>query len=189
MVRHAITATRHLVEEDERRRVAVRPALLRAIGRMPAHSAREMLSGQRWLEEDAGWPDAAIHALRFDDDPQFEFDNDRDREVFLQRLGRRSLDMTQTEALNNVLIETCRNDHQKSLVAADVLAELGRPDGAVQVIAKYRDAVPDTFEMHDLRQFLDMAELAFETEAAIALADTDARRKVSARLQQWRDAQ
>ena len=159
IVRRAITATRHLVEEDERRRDAVRPALLRAIGRMPAHSAREMLSGQRWLEEDAGWPDAAIHALRLDDDPQFEFDNDLYRELLLERLGRRRLDMTQIEALKGVLLETCRNDHQKSLVAADALAELGSPDGAAQVIAKYRDTVPDTIEMRDLRQFLDMAEL------------------------------
>lgn len=187
VVRHAMTAARHLVDEDERARGGVRPALLRAIGRMPAHNAREMLSRQRWLEEDEGWPDAAIHALRLDDDLQFEIDHDRD--ALLERLARRRLDMAQIAALKGVLLGTCGNDHHESLIAADVLAEIGSPDAAAEVIAAYLETIPDTIEMRDLRRYLTLAALRFQTEAAIALADTDARYDVRAQLQQWRDTQ
>lgn len=187
IVRNAMIAARHLVEEDERARRSVRPALLRAIGRMPAHNARDMLSGQQWLDEDEGWPDAVIHALRLDDDPGFEIDHDR--EALLRRLARRRLDVTQIEALKDVLLEWCSSDHHHSLIAADVLAELGSPDAAAQVVAAHLQAIPDTIEMRDRRQYLTLAALRYETEAAIALADTNARHDVRTRIQQWRDAQ
>ena len=189
MVRAAIYASRRLAREDQEMLGAVRSAVLRIIERMPATAARETLCSQRWLEEHPGWIDSAIQALRLDDDLRFESPDDRNRDGLLERLGRRRLGDQQFEALAEVQLEMSRRDRWWSLVAADVFGELGQPELGANMVAAHRDTVLDTIEKRDLRRFLDLVQLAFETEAAIAAADRDKRGEISDRLDRWQDSQ
>lgn len=189
LVRDAIHAARHLANEEQEKLNAVRSATLKIAERMPAHEARRLLCRQRWLEDHPEWTQAAIHALRPDDDLQYEHLGDRDREDLLKRLGHKQLSDSQVDALAVVLVQTSRRDHKRWLQAADVFAELGHPNLSADTIATYQDEVPDTIEMSELRRHLGLTQLAFETEAAIAATDSDTRRSIRDQLEQWSDAQ
>lgn len=185
LVLDAIHAARHLANADQEKLGAVRSATLKIAERMPAHEARQLLCRQRWLEDHTEWAQAAIQALRRDDDLQYEHLGDRDREDLLRLLGNRRLSDSQVDALAVVLLDTSRLDHRRWLLAADVLAELGRPELSADMITAYLSEVSDTIEMSELRRHLDLLILAFETEAAIAAADVDMRRDIRGRLDQW----
>lgn len=189
VVGSAIRSARRLAGEDPEMLGAVRAVVLRITRRMPASSARKLLSGQRWLEMHGDWADATIHALRIDEDARFELPDDYDRERLLERLGRRRVGPQQIDALVDVLHATGSRDRWRSLRAADVLGELGRPDLGAQALAAYRDTVPDTIEMREQRRFLELAEIAFRAETAIASADGDTRQEIVERLDRWHGGQ
>ena len=189
VVGSAVRSARRLAGEDPEMLSAVCAVVLRITRRMPASSARKLLSGQRWLEIHGDWADATIHALRIDEDARFEHPDDYDRERLLERLGRRHLGPQQIDELVNVLQATGGRDRWRSLRAADVLGELGRPDLGAQALAAYRDTVPDTIEMREQRRFLELAEIAFGAETAIASADSDTRQEIVERLDRWHGGQ
>ena len=181
----AISSVRSLASEDPKMLSAACSAVLRICRRMPANDARKVLRDQRWLEMHGDWADTTIHALRLDEDARFEFHDDYDREELLKRLGRRRLELQQIDTLVDVLQETSSGDRWRSLRAADVLGELGRPDLGAQAVAAYRDTVPDTIEMREHRRFMELARFAFEVEAAVACADGDTRKDIVERLDRW----
>lgn len=184
MVQDALSAAYRLSGGDDELAEMVRSIALEVIKLMPAYNARETLHWHRWLESDDRWADTAIHALRLDTDLQYEHLGDDDKEAVLERLGRCRLTERQIEALADVEIEAGKYDRRRSLLGADALGELGRPDLSVKVLSAFLAAVPETIEKRGLRRSVELTLLAHRLEAAIGAGDADDRRETVARLEE-----
>lgn len=184
MVQDALGAAYRLSGADDELAELVRSIALEVIKLMPAYNARETLYWHRWLESHDRWADTAIHSLRVDSDPQYEHLGDDDKEAVLARLGRRRLAERQIEALAEVEMEAGKYDHRRSLLGADVLSEVWRPDLSVKIVNAFLATVPETTEKRGLRRLVELTLLAYRLEAAIQFGDTDARREAVTRLEE-----
>ncbi|MGH9025173.1 MAG: hypothetical protein ACRDWD_03510, partial [Acidimicrobiia bacterium] len=188
MVQDALGAAYLLSRDDNELAEPVRSIALEVIKLMPAYNARETLHRNRWLEGSDTWVDTAIHSLRLDVDWQYEHLGDDDKEAVLAQLARRRLTDRQIDALAEVEAEAGKYDRRRSLLAADVLSEVGRPDLSVKVIDAFLATVPDTVEKRGLRTSVELTLLVYRLEAAIQSGDTDARRETVERLEELCDA-
>jgi hypothetical protein len=182
MVRDALSAAHRLSRDDSEWSKAVRSVALDVIKLMPAFNARETLRRNRWLGSDEKWIDTAIHSLRPDTDAQYEHLGDDDKESILGRLGRCHLLDRQLEVLAATELEAGKYDRRRSLLGADVLSEVGRPDLSANVVRACLAVVPETIEKRGMRRAIELTLLAYRLEAAILADDADARREVVARL-------
>lgn len=184
MVQDALSAAYRLSREDDELAQPVRSIALEVIKLMPAYNARETLHWSRWLESHDRWVDTAIHSLRLDTDWQYEHLGDDDKEAVLAELGRRRLQDRQIDDLAAVEMEAAKLDRRRSLLGADVLSEVGRPDLSAKLVDAFLAAVPDTIEMRGLRRAVELTRLAYQLEATIHAGDTDARRETVMRLEE-----
>lgn len=184
MVQDALNAAYRLSEADQELAELVRSIALEVVKLMPAYNARDTLHWHRWLESHDRWPDTAIHSLRMDTDLQYEHLGDDDKEALLARLGRRQLAERQIDALAEVEIEAGKFDRGRSLLGADALTELGRPDLSVKVVNEYLAAVPETIEKRALRRSVELTLLAYRLERAIQAGDAGDRVETTARLEE-----
>lgn len=186
MVQDALTAAYRLSRDDQEQEwaEAVRSAALEVVKLMPAYNARETLRWHRWLENHGKWIDTAIHSLRLDSDMQYEHLGDDDKEALLAQLGRRPLLDRQIDALAAVESEAAKFGRRRSLLGADVLSEIGRPDLSTNVIEAFLVTVPDTIEKRRLRRSMALTLLAYQLEAAINSGDSDARRGIVQRVEE-----
>ena len=182
IVQDALSAAYFLVVGDEEMLEYTCATALEIVKRMPAHSARKALWRHRWLEPHHNWADAAIHAVRLDDDLQYEYPEDRDKELLLQKLGRCRLSTPQVETLAAGELEAGRHDRRRAFLAADLFGELGRPDLSAGVIAAHLESVPDTIEKRSLRQSIELPQLVYRFEEAIASRDPDTRDEILERV-------
>ncbi|MCY3568183.1 MAG: hypothetical protein OXH38_06115, partial [Chloroflexi bacterium] len=182
IVQDALSAAYCLVVDDEQMLEITRAAALQIVKRMPAHSARKALWRHPWLEPHHNWADAAIHAVGLDDDLRYEQAEDRDKELLLEKLGRCRLSTAQIEALAAGELEASRHDRRRAFLAADLFGELGRPDLSARVIAEHLESVPDTIEKRSLRQFIELPQLVYRFEEAIASRDPDTRYEILERV-------
>ncbi|MXZ51907.1 MAG: hypothetical protein F4Z34_01815 [Acidimicrobiaceae bacterium] len=183
IVQDALSAAYCLVVDDEQMLELTRAAALQIVKRMPAHSARKALWRHPWLEPHHNWADAAIHAVRLDDDLRYEHPEDRDKELLLEKLGRCRLSTAQIETLAAGELEASRHDRRRAFLAADLFGELGRPDLSARVIAEHLESVPNTIEKRSLRQFIELPQLVYRFEEAIASRDPDTRDEILERVQ------
>jgi hypothetical protein len=182
MVQDALTAAYRLSRDDDEWAEPVRSAALEVVKLMPAYNARETLHWNRWLERHDTWVDAAIHSLRLDSEWQYEHLGDDDKEALLAELGRRRLQDRQIDALAAVELDAAKFDRHRSLLGADVLSEVGRPDLSTHVVGAFLATVPDTIEKRGLRRSVELTLLAYQLEAVIDSGDSDARRETLDRL-------
>ena len=182
MVEDALAAAYHLVVNDEEMLEYTCAAALEIVRRMPAHSARKVLWRHSWLEPHPNWADAAIHAVRLDDDLQYEYPEDRNKESLLEKLGRCRLSTPQIEALAAGELEAGKRDRRRSFFAADLFGELGRPDLSTRVIGVHLQSVPDTIEKRSLRQSIELPQLVYRFEEAIVSRDPDTRDEILERV-------
>lgn len=183
MVQDALGAALRLARGDDELMEVVRSAALEIVKLMPAHSARDSLRWQRSLEDHHNWVDVAIHSLRADDNLQYEHLGDDEKEALLAKLGRRRLLARQIEALAEREVEASRLDRRRSLLAADVFGELGRPDLSARMIRAYLDEVQNTIEKRGLRRSGELTLLRFELESAVASGDGQARANIVDRVE------
>ena len=175
LVEDALSAALRLARPDEELLASVAKSALQGIDMMPPYSARRVLQWHSALQEQEGWADAAIRALRPDDDLQYEslsWEGD-DGEGLLAELACRSLSSRQIESLANTAIEAGRTSHARCLYSADALAELGRPDLSAEVFRARLGEIPDTIECRWQRRSLGLVVLRFELEDAIASGDRE----------------
>ena len=99
MVQDALRAANRLSRDDAEWHSLVRSMALGITRRMPAHTARDTLAWNRWLAEDDKWAEAAIDALRSDEDAQYEYLGDDDKTWLLAALGNSHLTAEQKAAL------------------------------------------------------------------------------------------
>ena len=184
MVQDALAAAHQLVRDDENLLDPTRAAALRIVKLMPAHNAWKALCCHGWLELHDNWADAAIHALRFDDDRQYEHLGDDDKESLLEKLGHRRLAPHQIDALVVGELEASKLDWRRSLLAAELFSELARPDLSVQMIGAHLQSVPDTIEMQPTRRSMEQILLVYGFEEAIASRQDDARLEVLNRVEE-----
>ena len=183
-VQDALAAAHHLVRDDEQLLDSTRALALEIIKLMPAYNARETLCRHGWLELNDNWADAAIHALRIDDDPQYEHLGDDDKESLLEKLGRRRLAAHQIDALATGEFEAGKLNWRRSLLAAELFSELGRPDLSVRMIGGHLESVPDTIERRPTRRSMEKMMLVYSLEQAIASRQDDARREILNRVEE-----
>lgn len=184
LVDDAVRAVHHLASEDDQWLGYIRVAVLEIIGLMPAFNARKALRRRMWLEPDANWSDTAIHALRVDENPQYEHLGDDDKEVLLRKLGQRRLTSPQIEMLTTGELDASKRNWRRSLLAAEMFSELGRPDISAQVIQAHLLSVPDTIEKQPRRRSIEEVLLVYRCEEAIASGRSDARREVVDRAEE-----
>ena len=184
MVQDAFTAVHHLVGHDERWLGPTRAAVLGIVKLMPAYNARQTMLRHGWLEPHDDWPDAAIHALRVDDDPGYEHLGDEDKEALLKKLGRRRLAPHQIDTLAAGELEASKFDWRRSLLAAELFSELGRPDLSVRIIGAHLESVPNTIEQQATRRSMEKVQLVYGFEEAVALRQRDAQREVLERVEE-----
>jgi hypothetical protein len=184
LVQDALAAAHQLVQDDEQWLDPTRAGALEIVMLMPAHNARETLRWHGWLELHDNWADVAIHALQPDDDWQYENLGDRDKESLLEKLGRCNLLAHQIDALVAGEREASKLDRRRSLLAADLFSELGRPDLSVQMISAHLESVPDTLEKQPMRQSIELTLLAYSSEEAIALQQSNLRHEVLSRVEE-----
>ena len=120
MVQDALSAVYRLARDDEPWLDHTRAAALDIVKLMPAYNARQALSGHQWLMLHNNWADAAIHALRSDDDPQYEHLGDRDKEWLLAKVGRSRLAAHQIDALVVGERRAGEHDWRRSLLSAAI---------------------------------------------------------------------
>ena len=183
MVQDALAAAHHLAQDDEHLLDPTRAVALEIVKRMPAYNARDTLCGHGWLELQDNWADAAIHALRIDDDPQYEHLGTDDRESLLEKLGRRRLAAHQIDTLATGELEASKQNWRRSLLAAELFSELARPDLSVRMIDAHLASVPDTIEQQSARRSMEMVLHVYGLEEAIALRQDDARREIISRVE------
>ena len=184
IVRDAFAAVHNLVGDDEGWLDLTRAAVLEIVQLMPTSTARETLLGHGWLEPHDSWPDAAIHALRLDDDLRFEHPDDGDIETLLEKIGRRRLITQQIDTLAAGELQASKFDWRRSLLAAELFSEIGRPDLSVQMIGAHLESVPDTIEQQATRRAMQRVRLVYCFEEAVLLRSQDSQRDV---LQQVED--
>ncbi len=184
MVQHALLAAYRLSRDDDEWAESVGSVALEVVKLMPAYNARDTLHWNRWLESNDRWIDAAIHSLRLDDDWRYEHLGDDDKEALLAKLGRRRLQDRQIDALAAVEMEAGKFDRRRSLLGADALSEVGRPDLSMNLVGAFLATVPDTIEKRELRRSVELTLLAYQLEATINSGDTDARRATIERLEE-----
>ena len=184
LVQDALGATHHLVRDDEHWLDTTRAEVLKIVNLMPAHNARDTLCRHEWLELHDNWADAAIHALRIDDDPQYENLGDDDKESLLEKLGRRRLAAHQIDALVAGERAASKLDWRRSLLAAELFSELGRPDLSARMIGAHLESVPDTIEKQSMRRSMEQIQLVHGFEEAIASRQDDARREFLDRVEE-----
>lgn len=189
MVQDALSAAYRLSCEDTELAEPVRSVALEVIKLMPAYNARETLHRHRWLASHDRWVDTAIHSLRLDSDWQYEHLGDDDKEAVLAELGRCRLTDRQIDALAESETEAGKLDRRRSLLGADVLSEVGRPDLSVKVVDSFLATVPDTIEKRGLRRSVELTRLAYRLESAIRAGDVSVRRETVARLEELCDAE
>ena len=178
LVRDAFAAVHHLVGDDERWLPPTRAAVLEIVKLMPAYDARETLLRHGWLEPHDNWPDAAIHALRLDDTLGLEHLGDSDTETLLEKLGRRRLVTGQIDTLAAGELEVSKFDWRRSLLAAELFSEIGRPDLSVRMIGAHLESVPNTIEQQATRRAMEQVRLVYGFEEAVLLRSHDTRREV-----------
>lgn len=183
LVQDALSAAHHLVTGDAQWLDVAQTAALEIVKLMPAYEARETLRWSQWLESHDNWPDAAIHSLRVDENPQYEHLGDENKEALLDKLGRRRLTSHQIDTLAIGELEAVKSDWQRSLLAADLFSEHGRPDLSVGMIGAHLEGVPDTIERRARRQSIERVLLAYRFEEAIASQRPSARRAVLERIE------
>ena len=184
MVQDALAAVHHLARHDEPWLDRTRAAALDIVKVMPAYNAREALTGRQWLELHDDWADAAIHAMRPDDNPQYEHLGDRDKEWLLARLGRSRLAAHQIDALAAGERETGKHDWRRSLLAAELFSELRRPDLAAGIIESHLESVPDTIEQQRTRRSIELILHVYRFEEAVASRRHQARREILNRVEE-----
>ena len=184
MVQDALVAVHHLAQDDEHLLSSTREIALEVVKRMPAHNARETLCRHRWLESHNNWTDVAIHALRLDDNPQYENLGNDDKESLLEKLGRRRLAAHQIEALVTGELTAGKLNWRRSLLAAELFSELGRPDLSVRMIGAHLESVPDTIERQPTRRSMEKMMLTYSLEEVIASRHDDARRQILYRIEE-----
>ena len=182
MVQDALSAAYCLVVDDERLLESTRAVAVEIVKHMPARSARSALWRHPWLEPHHSWADAAIHAVRLDDDLRYEHPEDRDRKLLFETLGRCRLATPQIETLAAGELEASKHDRQRSLLAADLFGELGRLDLSVRVIGAHLQSVPDTTEKQPLRRSIELSQLAYRFEEAVASREPDKRHEILERV-------
>ena len=182
MVQDALSSAYHLVVDDQQMLELTRATALEIVKRMPAHSARKALWRHPWLEPHHNWADAAIHAVRLDDNPQYEYPEDRNKELLLEKLGRRHLSTPQIETLAAGELAAGKHDRRRSFLAADLFGELGRPDLSARVIGAHLESVPNTIEKQSLRQSIELPQLVYRFEEAIASREPDTRDEILERV-------
>ena len=182
MVQDALGAAHHLVLDDEPMLEYASTTALEIVKRMPAHSARKALWQHPWLEPHPSWDDAAIQAVRLDDNLQYEYPEDRNKDLLLEKLGRRSLATPQIETLAAGELVAGKHDRRRSFLAADLFSELGRPDLSARVIGAHLESVPDTIEKRSLRQSIEVPQLAYRFEEAVASRDPGTRDEILERV-------
>lgn len=175
LVRSALVTALQLSEDDQELLTLIRKKALLVVNSMPAFNARETLLSISSLKQGSGWVDAVIKALRTDDDPMFEGINDNARDELLVQLAQRRLSEDQVESLMASDFVVRSTDPHRSLVAADLLAELGRFDLGAQIIRSALQEMPDTIEQNLLRRQLSLYLCVFELEEAIAAGDSERR--------------
>ena len=184
LVQDALWAAHRLVRDDQHLLGPTRAEALEIVKLMPAYNARKTLRGNGWLELHDNWADAAIHALRIDDDRQYENLGDDDKESLLEKLGHRRLITHQIDALAAVELESSKLDWRRSLLAAELFSELGRPDLSARMIGAHLESVPDTIEKQPTRRSMEQILLVYSFEEAIALGQDNARREVLNRVEE-----
>ena len=187
MVQDALAAVYRLARDDEPWLDHTRAAALGIVKLMPAYNARQALRGHQWLMLHDNWADAAIHALRPDDNPQYEHLGDRDKEWLLAKLGRSRLAAHQVDAL--VVGERGAGEHdwRRSLLSADLFSELGRPDLAAGMIESHLDSVPDTIEKQRTRRSMELILHVHGFEEAVASRQHDTRSAILSRVEELCD--
>ena len=184
MVQDALAAVYRLARDDEPWLDHIRAAALDIVKLMPAYNARQALRGHQWLELHDNWADAAIHALRPDDDPQYEHFGDSDKEWLLAKLGRSRLAAHQVDALAVGEREAGKHNWRRSLLAAELFSELGRPDLAARMIESHLDSVPDTIEKQRTRRSMELMLHVYGFEEAVASRQHDARSEILSRVEE-----
>ena len=184
MVQDALTAAYHLVRDDERWLETTRAVVLEVVKLMPAYNALQTLLRHGWLESHNNWPDAAIHALRPDADPGYEHLGDEDKEALLEKLGRCRLASHQIDTLAVGELEASKFDWRRSLLAAELFSELGRPDLSVRMIGAHLESVPNTIETQSTRRSMEKVRLVYGFEEAVALRRHDAQHEVLERVEE-----
>ncbi|MDE0268388.1 MAG: hypothetical protein OXI96_05040 [Acidimicrobiaceae bacterium] len=175
LVRSALITALRLAEDDQRLVTLVRKKALLVINSMPAANAREVLLSISSLKQESGWVDAAIKALRTDDDLRFEDADDNARDDLLVQLTQRELSESQAESLMASDFVVRSTSPRRSLIAADLFAELDRFDLAAQIIRSALREMPDTIEQRLLQRRLSLYLCVFELEEAIATGDGERR--------------
>ncbi|MFN3254287.1 MAG: hypothetical protein ACE37B_01200 [Ilumatobacter sp.] len=183
MVQDALRAARRLSRDDAEWESIVRRAVLGITRKMPAHSARNVLSRNRWLAGDDEWADAAIDALRPDEDPQYEYLGDDDKEWLLAELGTSRLNEAQVEMLAAREVDAASIDLRRATLGADSLGELARPDLSAGVIQAFLDTIPETIEKRPMRAAVELELIAYKVEVAASTGDVDARQALHERVE------
>lgn len=183
MVQDALASAHHFAQDDEQLLDPTRAVALEVVKRMPAYNARDTLCRHGWLELHDNWADAAIHALRIDDDPQYENLGDDDKELLLEKLGRCRLAAHQIDTLATGELEASKQNWRRSLLAAELFSELARPDLSVRMIDAHLESVPDTIEKQSTRRSMEMVLHVYGLEEAIVLRQEDARREILSRVE------
>ena len=184
-VRDALIAAHRLVRDDVHGLDPTRATALEIVKLMPAYSARETLYKHEWLEQHNNWADTAIHALRLDDDMQYEgMDYDSYTKSLYEKLGRCRLAEHQIAALTAGQREASKLYQQRSFFAADLFCEYGRPDISVQMIGAHLESVPDTIEKQPIRKWLETRRLVYSFEEAITSRRDDKRHDILNRVEE-----
>lgn len=187
LVEDSIRTALRIARSDDGLLSVVMRESLETIRLLPASYGRETLRRFPLLQDEDSWTDVAILALRAEDDPRFEsIDGHLEREL-LQELGQRDLSDSQTETLVLNEIAVCRGNLPRSLLAADVLSEAGRPDLSVQLVRARLEEIPDTIEKQYVRSQLEIVLLQYECERAIAAEDRSTRSNILSRVQRLCD--
>ena len=186
MVQDALAAVYRLARDDEPWLDRTRAAALDIVKLVPAYNARQALRRHQWLELHDNWADAAIHALRPDDDPQYEHLGDSDKEWLLANLGRSRLAAHQIDALAVGEREAGKHSWRRSLLFAELFSELGRPGLAAEVIESHLVSVPDTIEKQHQRRSMELMLHVYGFEEAVASRQHGARNEILDRVEERR---
>jgi hypothetical protein len=157
--------------------------VLEIVGALPSGNSVGLLD-RLPVDHHAGWPSAAVRALRLDPDPRYYGVHDYLRQSLLQELADLPTDQLAPwfDELENVGRDRLPHDRTWAWAIADVLAYHQQHERAAVLCDAVVTALPDTREQRPARRFARQVAIGHHLDGAVARGDVEARKQL---MQDW----